>query len=197
MPPEYFNLPLEIQTALGGGYLAFAIAYAGLSDQYRATDIVFRTMAFGLISLMAFRLSQQLGPIGASALGVAAALVAGILWRVVGIRLVNRILAGLGVHREDGTYSAWTALIQQPGLTVSQLSVHTKDGRILYQNALHDPKAHLNGMYFGRDGSIVMVVEEEELPDGTEEVRTGVRGPEWNTRVTYIPADQITRVNLR
>ena len=41
-----------------------------------------------------------------------------------------------------------------------------------------------------------MAVEEEELPDGTTQERQGVLS-DWGARLTYIPADQISRVNIR
>jgi len=42
-----------------------------------------------------------------------------------------------------------------------------------------------------------MAVESEELPDGTEEIREAVRDDAWGTRMTYIPASEIARVNIR
>ena len=194
---DLLNLPLEIQTALGGGFLAYALAYAGLNDRLTATDVVFRTLAFGLVALLTFRMLLVQGPVTASLVAIGMALLAGMLWRMIGMRAVSWILRTLGVHGEDGIYSAWTALIQRPNLSVAQLSVHTKDGRILYQNQHQYPEAPFGGIYFGRDGSILMVVEEEELADGTEEVRTGIQDAATGTRMTYIPADQITRVNIR
>jgi len=81
---------------------------------------------------------------------------------------------------------------------VGQLSVHLKNGRVLY---LHDRRAFLGcpweGLYLGGDGSVIMAVESEELPDGTEEIREAVRDDAWGTRMTYIPASEIARVNIR
>ena len=197
MTPEMFNLPLELQTALAGGYLAYWIGYAGLEGNRRAVDIALLTFAFGLPAIGAFRLALPHGALWAVMAGLGIAISGGLLWRIVGRELVLATLKRLGIHREDGVHSAWAALIQQRNLTVGQLSVHTKDGRVLYQNANHYPEAHLGGMYFGGDGSIVMVVEEEDLPNGSEEQRTGIKDANWGTRVTYIPADQIQRVNIR
>ena len=68
---------------------------------------------------------------------------------------------------------------------------------MLYQQENKYAEAHLGGMYLGSDGSIVMVVEHEDLPDGTTEERTAIRDATWGTRVTYIPASEIARVNIR
>jgi hypothetical protein len=197
MNTELINLPLEIQTALAGGYLAYWVAYVGIDEQRRSLDVVFRTFAFGLPAVWAFRAALPHGELLALITGVSAAVLLGCLWRWFGRQLSLKAQHRLKVHQEDGIASAWTALIQQKDMKVSQLSVHTADGRVLIQNSHSFPEAHLGGLYFGSDGSIVMVVEEEELPDGTEEMRQGVRDADWGTRVTYIPADQITRVNIR
>ncbi|WP_421998148.1 hypothetical protein [Roseovarius confluentis] len=194
---QLYNLPLELQTALAGGYLAYWIAYTGLDRNPRAIEVAFRTFAFGLPAVAAFRMALEISPAVAVAAGIASAITCAALWRVVGRSLTLWALEKLGVLGDDGLDNAWTALIQQRKLTVGQLSVHTKDGRVLYQNGHEYPEAHLGGMYFGQDGSIVMVVEEEELHDGTEEKREGITDPNWGTRVTYIPADQIARVNMR
>ena len=42
-----------------------------------------------------------------------------------------------------------------------------------------------------------MVVEEEDLQDGVEEIRSGVVDSFWGTRMTYIPASEVKRVNIR
>ena len=199
MSTDFYSLPFEVQVALGCGYLGFATAYAGIAYKLRATDIIFRSLAFGLVALTAFRLFLPISPHFTVAIGVTAVttVISGAIWRVFGARLVVRILHELGVHKDDYFSDTWTALIQQKDLRVGQISVHTKDGRVLYMNANKYPDAHLGGLYLGGDGSIVMVVEEEELPDGTEETRTGIIDPDWGTRVTYIPAGEISRVNLR
>ena len=81
--------------------------------------------------------------------------------------------------------------------TVDQISVHLLDGRVLYLN--DRPKYEgtpWDGLYLGGDGSVLMIVEEEKLPDGIEEERKGICS-DWGTRLTYLPASQITRVNIR
>lgn len=55
----------------------------------------------------------------------------------------------------------------------------------------------MKGLIIGTDGDIVMVVDREVLPDGTEEVRTHQVVPGWGTRLTCIPAAEIETVELR
>ncbi len=194
---DLFNLPLEIQTALASGYIGAWIATVGTERVPRAIDTAFRSLAFGLPAIVVFRLLPETQPVSAVFLALLASVILGSFWRMIGRTLAFKTLFRLKVHRDDGRPNAWISLIQQRPLVVNQLSVHTKDGRILYQNEHKYPEAHLGGMHFGLDGSIVMVVEEEELPDGTDQKRTAIADPEWGTRTTYIPADQIVRVNMR
>ena len=198
MSESLLLLPLELQVALGGGYLAHAVAYGGLRRSTSATELALRSMAFGLAALLAFRFAlKHEAPAG---IGVAAALFCALLlgafWRRYGMVWANRILSKIGI-REDGIPDAWTALIQTHNLQVTQLSVHLKNGRTLYHNRNAYPEAWKDGLYFGSDGSMIIVVEEEELPNGTTEERKDIHSPKWGTRLTYIPADQVERVNVR
>lgn len=197
---QFLLLPLEVQVALGGGYLAYAVAYAGLDRRVRPAEMAFRVLAFGLVALISFKavLAQDCPPWAAALTAVLAATIAGALWRRFLRHWVLALLDRLKISSEDGLPDAWTALIQARGLNVTQLSVHLTDGRVLfhersaYGSALHD------GLYLGRDGSIVMVVEETLLPDGKTRITSeDIAHPDWGTRLTYIPASQIARVTLR
>ena len=198
MSESLFMLPLELQVALGGGYLAHAVAYGGLRQAPSATELALRSLAFGLAALLSFRtaLSHNAPTIFAVAAGLSCALLLGILWRRAGMKWTIRMLRWIGIW-EDGLPDAWTALIQTPKLNVTQVSVHLKNGRVLYHDRNAYPAAWNDGLYFGSDGSMVIVVAEEERDDGTSEERKDVYAPQWGTRLTYIPADQVERVNLR
>lgn len=200
MPEGFLSLSLELQVALGGGYLAHAVAYSGLRKSTGATELALRSLAFGIIALLAFRTTSDAGcPNWAAALiGVVSAAFAGGLWRKWGMRYSVKILSALRVSREDGIPDAWTALTQNTSLNVTQLSVHTKDGRILHHDRDAYGDAWKDGLYFGSDGSIVMVVESEDIPGMEEpEQRQAIDAPPYGIRLTFIPADQISRINLR
>lgn len=197
---EILNLPLELQVALGGGYLAYATAYAGLRRGHSGSDSAMIALAFGLIGVGVFRLVGLAPGYWRFAQIPAAVLVmqcAGLLWRAWGRVTWRRLLRWFRVHQDDGLTSAWDALIQSPGLKITQVRVITKDGRDLWcSNAsLYSGPAE---MTLGVDGAVTMVVESEEsYPASTgEEPREEITDP-WGTRVTYIPADQIARVELR
>jgi hypothetical protein len=194
---ELWTWPFALQVSLGAGYLGYVTAYAGLRKHHTQTDIALITLAFSLPAAIPHLGGTPLAPVLSVALALMLSLGTAILWRHKGKSLWLRLMRWSETHAEDGSPDCWSALLQTPRLTVSQISVHTTDGRILYQN---DHTSHAaapeGGLLLGSDGSILMVVEEEELPDGTEEVRTGIKG-EFGTRMTYVPASQIVRVNIR
>lgn len=202
---EFITSSLALQVALGGGYLGYVTAYAGLRRGHDQIDSAFISIAFGVPALMVFKYLESaswqadwLRNWVAAPVAVIVSLLVGALWRAVGAGLWRGAVAYFKVHQDDGTLTAWDALIQKPRQTVDQLSVHTKDGRTLYMNTrdryLDGPH---RGLILGGNGDIVMVVEEERIPgkDG-DETRTGIV-TDNGTRLTYLPASEIARVNIR
>lgn len=199
MTESILSLPLEIQIALGGGYLAHSVAYAGLRKQTGATELALRSLAFGIGALLIYRAALGLAlPVAPAAVAaVLGAVLLGAMWRRWGMKWSGRLLSGLSKSREDGVPDAWSALIQAPDLNITQLSVRTTDGRILFHDRSAYGEALHDGLYLGNDGSIVMVVAEERMADGTERTAEDVTVRDWGTRITYLPAESIAQVNLR
>lgn len=195
--PQILELPLAIQTALGAGYLSYSTAYAGYRREHGAQDAVFITLSFSVVALLLFSAFEERGAWVASGASFAGTLFISVLWRVAGRKLWQGSMSGLRVHRDDGGHAAWLQIVQTTR-EVGQISVHTKDGRTLYLNdRTKFDDAPWSGLYLGNDGSVVMIVEEEEFSDGRIEVRQGVRDPAWGDRLTYLPATEICRVNVR
>lgn len=203
---ELFNLPLEVQIALGGGYLGYRVAYSGLQRGHSPTDATMLSLAFGLVGVAVFRLAGVLPGAWAIALGIPAAVLAtaaaGAAWRAKGRALAADLLQKARVHQDDGLYAAWDTLIQERGLSVTQARVITRDGRDLHCASVGRYRdGPGKGLILGCDGGIVMVVEEEEATDGEIDLdgpaRTAIVDPDWGTRLTYIPADMIARAELR
>jgi hypothetical protein len=201
---EWYDLPLELQVSLGAGYAAWLIASEGRRRHARAEDTVFASFAFGAIALVVARALPLLSPWPVASpwtvvVGAGAGIFAAALWRRWLRRAWHWLMARLGVYADDGLPDAWTAIVTQdarPFLT--QISVHTTDGRVLYCN---EPARYVSaphrGVYLGSDGSIILPVEEEELPGGKTEVREGVTDPDFGVRLTYVPAQAVVRVNIR
>ncbi|WP_417794614.1 hypothetical protein [Terasakiella pusilla] len=196
---ELLELPLQVQLSLGLGYCAYIVAYSGLTAHHRARDAVFISFAFGAISLLTYSsANEEWGQWTSAAITIAVALFAASCWRKFGRRLVYWLLGKLKIHNDDGHSDCWQSLIQTPNLVVGQIAVYTTDGRTLWMNKrepyFNGPKG---GLELGSDGSILMVVEEETLPDGEEIQKEDIVHDSWGTRLTFIPSGSITRVNLR
>lgn len=196
---ELLELPLQVQLSLGLGYCAYVVAYSGLTAHHRSRDAVFISFAFGAIAMLGYGAGAiKLGPWGAAGAAALVTMLAAMLWRGFGRRSIYWLLMRLKVHGDDGHSDCWQSLIQTPNLVVGQIAVYTNDGRILWMNQrapyFEGPK---NGLELGVDGSILMVVEEETLPDGTEVQKEDIVDEAWGTRLTYIPSASINRVNIR
>lgn len=197
----FFELSLATQVALAAGYLGYAIAYAGWREHHTTADEVLITIVFAAVASLVFQAASPLGAWIAAGAAVFASCLAAAIWRW-GLRQgFLWLLSSLGVHREDGIHRGWAGVVQTK-CAVDQAAVYLVSGHVLH---LLDRRAYLDapwqGLYLGGDGSVVMVVEEEDLPpvgpeDGTVKQRTEIRH-DWGTRMTYIPAEQISRVELR
>lgn len=200
---EYFAIPINLQISLGIGYLAYVTAWAGRRLHHGPLDTLLISVAFSLPVLLlqavaTQALPQPMAALVAAGAGLLLSLAAAMAWRHRGRARWLAFMGWTGTHAEDGDATTWQALLQTPDLRVSQISVHTSDGRVLYLNDhAKYADAPQGGLLLGTDGSVLMVVEEEELPGGTTEVRQGIADPAGGTRMTYVPAASITRVNIR
>lgn len=198
-PLDFFELSLATQVALGAGFLAYALAYAGLREGHGTVDVVFITLAFAALASLTFGGGMAAGfaPFWASLGALSITLMVAALWRRWARGWCLWLLSVARVHREDGAHRGWAVLVQSD-CVVSQASVHLKDGRTLY---LNDRQKYLSapwqGLYLGGDGSVILVVEEEERADGTEEARQGISDADHGARMTYVPAAEVVQVNLR
>lgn len=190
-------LPVGIVTALASGFMAYYTGYAGLRRGHSSQDALFISIVFGLAALVVYQEMQVLPSTWRIVIAFAVTITLSVVWRKWLRTGWNSFMRWLGVHRDDGVYGAWD-VIADKDLAVGQISVHTKDGRILYlDNRLKYENEPWQGIYLGSDGSISMIVEREELPDGTIEERKEIISEEWGARLTYIPASEICRVNIR
>lgn len=195
---DFFNLSLSLQAAFGAGYLGYMTAYAGYREGHKTEDALFISLVFASVAMLVFGIVQSLcGAVWALLAAFSASLLAASVWRAFGRQAWHKAMSITRVHRDDGVHVGWASIVQTTG-AVGQVSVHLKGGGVLYLNDRRNfDHAPWGGLYLGGDGSIIMAVEEEELPDGTEEEREGVLDPAWGTRLTYIPADEVRRVNIR
>lgn len=196
---EILSLPVQVQISLGSGYAAYVVAYSGLAGNHRARDVVFISFAFSAFASLIINSFSEPDNVWLPAFAaLASTIVLAAVWRSFGRRLFYWLLKVCRVHGDDGFFDCWQSLVQAPGLKVGQIAVYTEDGRILWMNQRAPywagPK---RGLELGSDGSVIMVVEEETQPDGNDVRKEDIVDPNWGTRLTYIPARSITRVNLR
>lgn len=191
------SLPLTAQVGLGAGYLAYLLAYGADRKNHSTADTAFLSFAFGIPALIPMTLTP-LSPLSSTLFGTAAALGLALMWQAGLQKWLLPLQIRLGLGREDGLPTAWSGVLAHPNLECSQISVHTTDGRVLYLNDRHQVlNAPHQGLYLGSDGSVLMAVQQEELPSGAEEQREDIIDPNWGARMTYIPAAQIVRINIR
>ena len=197
MISEILSLSTTVQVWLGAGYVAYCTAYAGFRRHHQVRDTIFGIAVFTAIASLAHSFVEPKYVRSAYAASVVVPLLSAMAWRKFGKNWWLKLMSASDVHREDGVSSTWESLVQTDK-GVTQCSVHTKDGRILYLNDRPSliGKAEWNGLYLGGDGSLLMVIEEEEFPDGRTEQRQGVLS-DWGARLSYIPASEISQVNFR
>lgn len=198
MDDKFLSLPWQIQLALGSGYMAYLIAYSGIRQHHTTTDVAFRSISFGLVGT-AIQFWMPLKPVFLEAVSLVSTLAAGAFWRWKGMRLTKSILSKTNITWSDDIPSAWLSVTaMRTDITPSQVSVDLENGRILvcddtrrFKNAPHGP------CIFGLDGSLALYVTAERRPDGTWLEITDVYDAKDGHRLTYVPASEIKRVELR
>lgn len=196
--PEILKLPFAIQVALGSGFMAYMIAYAGIRQHHGATDGAFRSIAFGLIATAvltwapAYRIWT---PIAA----VVATLLAGVLWRWKLMAIIQSLLRTTSISWSDDIPTAWLSVTAlRTDLRLSQIAVDLENGRVL---TCDDTRPFGDSPFgpctLGLDGSVAMYVTAERRPDGEWIDSADVFDPVDGARLTYLPASSIKRVELR
>lgn len=200
MTQEMLALPVQIQISLAAGFAAYAATYAGLRMRHRGQDAVIIIGIFSGISLFWYELGRDLPVVLQMSLAVAVPLLLGLGWRACYRDLWLWVMRRTGIHKDDGLVSAWDTLaVGWDRYEANQVLVYLKDGRELYLNVYdieHKGKLPYGGLVLGQTGDILMCVTEEEFGDVTLK-RQSVFDDTYGTRVTYIPAEQINRLELR
>lgn len=193
----FFELSLFLQTAIGAGYLAYVTAYAGFRKDHSAADQISITLVFSSLALVFANSLTSLSDGWRVAATLASIILLGIVWRILGRPTWHWLLSAMKIHREDGVYSGWAALVQTTR-GVSQATILTADGKKLHL-ADRDPYRNYDwgGLYLCGDGSVTMIVDSETDANGVEVSREDIADADWGARFTYIPASQIRRVELR
>jgi hypothetical protein len=91
---------------------------------------VFISLAFSSLGLITFQALEKSGSVKSAFITFGVCLFAAVIWRMVGRSGWHWVMRFLSMHREDGVYSPWDAIVQTD-CRVGQISVHLKNGRDL------------------------------------------------------------------
>lgn len=198
---DLLRLPWALLVTLACGYMGYFVAHVGVREHHKAIDVTFSTLVFGFIAAFGYQIALRAGD-GMLLSAIFAALVAcvaGAFWSKYGRASLNRIIRGGKISLNDDDPSAWTALFRPSDCTATQLSVKLKDGTWLKCDDLSAYSSAINGAcVFGLPGDLLMHVTHHKSPtDDDFEPVEFLKDPYWGTEITYIPKDQIARVDFR
>lgn len=198
MDEKMLSLPWQVQVALGSGYAAYMLAYIGIRDHHKATDITFKSIAFGLVAVVMLVATQSWNPIWSIIDAFIASLIAGFIWRKFGMGWTKELLHAADASWADDTPSAWaTITVCNSTHPVSQISVEVEDGTIFQcANTKLFEGGPFKSLTIGVNGDIAMYVTHIAKGGKSKEI-DDVIVPYWGREITYIPASKIKRVAIR
>ncbi|RWQ65053.1 hypothetical protein [Mesorhizobium sp.] len=199
----FFQASLQVQLAIGAGYLGYLAAYGGIRNHHQQIDVAFLTVAFGLVATASALITSPLMPAAwAIICSTAAAVAAGILWRKWGRNSVRWALKISRVNFADDDPTVLTALGSDTQHNVSQVLVVLTDGsEFMCQDTAQFRDAPIAPFIYGTDGSIAMYVthsyRRSETGSLVENIRRNTKDAAWGDRMTIVPAASIRNVDLR
>ena len=199
------NIPLSVYIAFISGYLAYKVAYSGISDSHKVLDILMISIIFSSVATVIIFIFNELSEthfiFNLDSLMLMSAslftLVTGLIWRKYGMNTWRKSLENLDVYKEDGSISSWKVLTHQNKEFI-QAEVTLKNGTVLSlldRTILRD--ILFQGLYFDNNGGLFLVVQKVKLSDGTIDYKNNVSDKRWGTSYTYIPASEICHVSFR
>jgi hypothetical protein len=206
MDDKLLNLPFYIQVALGSGYLAYLVAYAGIRQHHTPSEVIFRSIAFGLAATAIMlwapagpdAFSSWRHPVWRPSTAVIVTVAIGAFWRWRGMRWSRAFLRKLSVSWTDDIPTAWLSVTAtETNISPTQIIVDLESGRTLMcEDTRPFTDAPFAPCVYGLDGSIAFYVTAERPKDGEWVEREDVRHTEGDL-LTYVPAAAIKRVQLR
>jgi hypothetical protein len=195
------ELPWASLLTLACGYTGYFVAHVGVRSHHRTVDVVFATFVFGFLAAFVYQVFLRLEwtVLPASAAAFVAAIVLGGIWNAAGRSWFYGALRHTGTTDNDDLPSAWAALFAERGTTVSQVTVKLVDGTWLKCDRVAQFEMSPNGpLVFGGQGDLLMYVTHQQGPnDDAFEPCVDVTNADWGDEITYIPKEQIVRVDIR
>lgn len=198
------ELPWVTVLTVASGYCGYFVAHQGNRAHHQTADITLGTLAFGFPSLIVFQSLQSLWqfPISSliwSLLGFLVSVITGAVWSRYGRHQSDEILRKLGATLSDDCPSAWAALGRDPNIITKQISVKLTNGDVYLSEDLWEfRKLPYGPCTFGGNGDIILYVTHVRYSDGDSfEMLEQGNIEEWGREATYIPKEQIARVDIR
>lgn len=199
------SLPVETLVVLAAGYLGYKIAFTSLTKSHKPIDIVFISLAFGLVAQIVFSLSEDCLALWklknteytSAIVAVFSSVVAAAIWRKWGAGSLATVLRAGNVSFSDGTQTAWDAIRVSTVLRPTQLTVRKTNGKQLMCDNLHIYADKPFGpCSYGEDGSISMYVTavRASSEDDWQDIDPVIE--EYGVALTYIPANQISEIEV-
>ncbi len=200
------NQPIDVLVVLAAGYIGYKVAYTGKNKQHKPVDVVFISLAFGLVAQIVYGPVSVTMPavmsIGAkqiaAVIAVFVALVVASLWRKFLEGWVKTLLRASDVSFSDGCLTVLDTIRVSTKHRLSQLTVRMIDGSAVMCDYLYLFEDKPFGpCQIGEDGSVALYVncfrrnnlEDWQDIDPVNEI--------YGSSMTYIPANQIKDIELR
>jgi len=207
MDEKLLSLPFYIQFALGSGYLAYLVAYAGIRQHHTPSEVFFRSIAFGMTTTAVMLWAPEAPatfarwkhPIWRPCTALIFTVTIGVFWRWRGMRWSRATLRKLNVSWTDDIPTAWLSVTAtETDVSPTQIVVDLDSGRTLMCD---DTRLFAGAPFapcvYGLDGSIAFYVTAERPSGGDWVERTEIRHDVEGDMLTYVPATAIKRVQLR
>ena len=201
----FIDIPLSVYIAIISGYLAYRVAYSGISESHKVFDIMLISIIFSSVATLTIFMFNELKIVhnifSSDSLKLASAfsftILFGLFWRKIGIYNWRKFLEYLNVYKEDGSIVAWNVLTKQNKEFV-QAKVTLKNGTVLsLLDRIILDNVPFKGLYLDDEGGIFLVVQEMQLQDGTIVKIQNASDKIWGTSFTYVPASEINSVSFR
>lgn len=195
------NLSLDFQIILVAGYLGFWIATVGIDQKITPTHIAMQVLVYGFFAKMSLLVFEGLGvqnKVLPSLFAVFVSVFIGCAWRGLLRKWTTDFFKYIGVYQQDHLPSVRASILEEANAKWECVQVYTTDGKIYESNFNFVPKGLLTGSFmYDQDGNISMYLTKLFLSVKDEEPRTFEdNNLELGNSLTYIPSEQIIRVNI-
>ncbi|TNF16792.1 MAG: hypothetical protein EP320_00585 [Rhodobacteraceae bacterium] len=200
---DLYQMPFELIWMLVVGYIGYRLAYVGRDAPHKTFDQVFLVFVFGSIGRGCGALVASWWDIGdmiESAIALIAGVVVALIWRRWGQAGAFNTLRAAKMVNDDGQANVWHSMLARQLKPPRRLVVKLRNGASLMCNHLADfGHAPMGPCLLGSDGSVALYITDFIGPG--EEEWTQVEPydptrPDWGYEISFIPADQIARIDL-